>query len=205
MRTVRPSFRLTFFSKAAAVVRSKIRSRLTLTVTLMLVGPCMRMLRFWSMLSLIARSRRHAGGAGDKFPRVAIFGRQQTKCMTFFAVTARSADAVNVILRRLRQIVIDHVTDVGNVDSSRCDVGRHQNPDAAGAKRINRLLPLRLRAVAVNFRSFVTVIEQKPRQTVGAVFRAREDQNRTLTFIELVHQPIVFVFDGRLQNLLLDL
>ena len=38
-----------------------------------------------------------------------------------------ATDAMDVILRMLRDIVIDHVTDAGNIEAARRDIGRDEH------------------------------------------------------------------------------
>jgi len=38
---------------------------------------------------------------------------------------ARPSDTMHIVLGMLRHIVVDDVADVGDVESARCDIGRH--------------------------------------------------------------------------------
>ena len=63
-----------------------------------------------------------------------------------------AADAVHIALRLIRQLVVDHMRDVGNVDAARGDIGCNENAHAAAAKRIERAHARVLRLVAVECR-----------------------------------------------------
>lgn len=55
-----------------------------------------------------------------------------------------AADAMHVVLDGLRQIVVDHAADVGDVDAAGSDVRGDQDAVAAAAEPVQRLTPLRL-------------------------------------------------------------
>jgi len=63
---------------------------------------------------------------------------------------AGAADAVHVIFVGRRDVVVDDVGDVGNVDATRCDVCRHQNLYVIVFELRERALTLALIFVAVN-------------------------------------------------------
>ena len=56
-----------------------------------------------------------------------ILGRNKCKSIASLLGAARAADAVNVVLRMLRHIVVDDVADAGDIDSSGGDVGRNHD------------------------------------------------------------------------------
>src|SRR5262247_330141 len=71
--------------------------------------------------------------------------RRATACLGARGTT----DPMNVVFRRVRQIEVHDVRDLGHVDSARGDVGRDQHAIAAVAEAVERLAPLRHRAVGV--------------------------------------------------------
>src|SRR5688572_873030 len=90
---------------------------------------------------------------------------------------ARSAaDAMDVALRLIRQVEIDHVGDAVDVDAASGDVGRHQDADLAVAEILQRLLSRVLGLVAVDGVGAHTGAVQLLRHLVGAVLGAGEDQ-----------------------------
>src|SRR5260370_22372049 len=62
---------------------------------------------------------------------------------------AGAPDAVDIILRMLRHIVIDHVTYTGNVEPARCDIGRDHDFVFAALESLERLHAFTLRAIRV--------------------------------------------------------
>ncbi len=70
--------------------------------------------------------------------------------VALFAQPRGAADAVHVVLGILRQVVVEHVGDVRNVQPARGDVGGHQVVELAILETLQKLLPLELRHVARN-------------------------------------------------------
>src|SRR5438552_1158826 len=84
-------------------------------------------------------------------------------------IARRTADPVNVVLRGVRDIVVDHVRDVVDIDPPRSDIGRYQDLHAPTPEIAERPFPLALAAVAMQRRHAVPATLQLARQAVGAV------------------------------------
>src|SRR5579885_1606811 len=56
-----------------------------------------------------------------------LIGNHQAECLAGFAHPGRPADAMDVGLRLHRQIEIDDMGNIGNIQTPRCDVGGYQN------------------------------------------------------------------------------
>ena len=69
-----------------------------------------------------------------------------------FCGAAGAADAMNVIFRMLRHVVVDHVTHVGDVDAARGDVGRDHHFIPAVAETVRAPVRVRVGAVRVQHR-----------------------------------------------------
>mmetsp|Transcript_17327 Transcript_17327/g.37215 ORF Transcript_17327/g.37215 Transcript_17327/m.37215 type:complete len:212 (-) Transcript_17327:326-961(-) len=82
----------------------------------------------------------------------AVGGRVERGGHALPAHAARAANAVDVRVDVARQLVVDHVEAVGHVEAARRHVRRHQHRRLAAAKRVQRVLALALRAVAVDRR-----------------------------------------------------
>src|SRR5262245_46723955 len=89
----------------------------------------------------------------------------------------RAADAVHVGLGHVRDLVVDDVRDVVDVDAAGRDVGRHQHADPAGAEAAHALLTVRLRLVPVDGLGGDAVLHESARHAVAAALRAGEDQH----------------------------
>ena len=66
------------------------------------------------------------------------------------AGAAGAADAVHVVVGRVRQVEVDDVRQLLDVEAARRDVGRDQHADLARLEVVERLHALGLRAVAVD-------------------------------------------------------
>ena len=62
---------------------------------------------------------------------------------------ARAANAVDVILRHLRQVIVNHVSDMRNIDPAGRNIGTNHNPKLAGSKSIHRAVALTLSSIPV--------------------------------------------------------
>src|SRR5215470_735554 len=67
----------------------------------------------------------------DRAQLLAFLGRGEARRAPACLGTRGAADAVDVILCRVRQVEVDDVCDVGHVDAARSDVGGDQHAVAA--------------------------------------------------------------------------
>ena len=88
-----------------------------------------------------------------------------------------AADAVDILLRHVGQLVIDHVADARNVDPARGHIGGDQDRHARLAELVERALALGLRLVAVDRIAFDPRLAQPLHHTVGTMLGAGEDQH----------------------------
>ena len=94
------------------------------------------------------------------------------------ACARRAADAVDIGLRNLRQLVVHHVADAVDVDAARGDVGRDQDAGCAALEVVERPNALVLALVAVDrLRPDAGGVEVL-RDAVGAALGAGEDDAR---------------------------
>src|SRR5262245_55958500 len=89
----------------------------------------------------------HRLDAGEHF---ALLGRDERNCDAVGAHAARAADAMDVVLQIVRQIVVDNWGDARDVDSSTHHVRRDEHVNLGVAERLHDPLALRLRKVAVD-------------------------------------------------------
>jgi hypothetical protein len=88
------------------------------------------------------------------------------------AVTAGAANPVDKVFRDFRQVVINDVSDVLHVNSTRGNVGRHQYAEASLLKPSQGSAALRLRAVAMNHRGANALLIQILGDALGAALGA---------------------------------
>ena len=92
------------------------------------------------------------------------------------AGAACASDAVNEILRDVRQVVVNHVRDVLDVNAAGSEVGGYQDAVAPLLESREGGDALRLRAAAVNHGSGEAVAVQGDGQALGSALGAREDE-----------------------------
>jgi len=78
------------------------------------------------------------------------FARNQRDRLTFIACTTCAADPVNIVLRDHRKIEIDHHRQLLNVEASRGNVGRDENPSSSNLEVLQGTVSRALALVAVN-------------------------------------------------------
>ncbi|OFA04350.1 hypothetical protein DUGA2_26240 [Duganella sp. HH101] len=93
------------------------------------------------------------------------------------AGAAGTADAVHIVLRNVRQVVVDHVRQLVDVDAARGDIGGHQHLQLVVLELGQRLGARRLALVAVDRHGADAVVAQLFDQLVGAVLGAGEHQH----------------------------
>ena len=67
----------------------------------------------------------------------------QTDCHTGFPGTSGPSDPVNIISGYIRQVVVDHESDILDVDSTRRDIRRNQDSVSSRFEAIERVATLR--------------------------------------------------------------
>ena len=101
---------------------------------------------------------------------------------------AGAADAVHVVLRHARRVVVHHQVDARHVDAARGDVGRHQHAHAAVAHAVQRPRALLLVHVAVQRADGEAFLREPDGQLRRRALHAGEDQR--LRDIGLAQEPI---------------
>src|SRR3954471_3242779 len=88
----------------------------------------------------------------------------------------RAADAMDILLRHVGQVEVDHMADARDVDAARGNVGRDEDRHLSGLERRNRTLTLRLALVAVDGARGDARGFELPDDLVGAMLGAAEHQ-----------------------------
>ena len=83
---------------------------------------------------------------------------------------------MDVVVRHVRQIKVDHELNTRNIDAAGGDVGRDEDGGFARAERLNRAVALALGFVAVDRICVEPVGHQTLFQLLSAVLGAREHQ-----------------------------
>lgn len=76
--------------------------------------------------------------------------RNEGKCLATLIAATGPAYTVDVVLERVRQVIVDDVRNVIDVDAAGCDVGCDQYACVAALKSCKRPLARTVRLVAVD-------------------------------------------------------
>ena len=130
--------------------------------------------------------------------------RHERKRPTNLAGATGPADTVDVVGRLARHVKIHHIANVGDVDTAREHVGRHEHVDLAIAERLECALALRLGTVAMDGRRLDACTGEAPAAAVRAMLGAHEHDHalRPLA-LENVRKQGVFRFGGYGQHVLI--
>ena len=120
--------------------------------------------------------QRLAREAFDVAQLGALIGITQRNRDAGFASAGRAADAMDVSFRHFRQLEIDDVRDLIDVDAARRDIGGDQHADFRAAELLECAFALALALVAVDGRDADAVVFQMLGDLVGAALRAGEDK-----------------------------
>ena len=107
----------------------------------------------------------------------AVFARDERHGLPGFARAAGAADAVDVVFRDVRQVVVDDVRQRLDVEAPRGDVGGDEHLQLAVLEALQGLHALRLALVAVDRGGFDAVVLQLLGEPVGAVLGPAEHQH----------------------------
>src|SRR5579862_5731840 len=105
--------------------------------------------------------RRLADQAQHLVKIAAVGRRDQGDRVAALAGAAGPADAVHVVVGVVRNVVVEDMADIGDVQTARGDVRGHQQLQLALAESVERLHPLALFEVAVDRRGVVAVLLQR--------------------------------------------
>ena len=109
-----------------------------------------------------------------------------------------AADAVHVVGRILRQVEIEHVADIGNVQAARGDVGGDQHRELALVELAQEAQPLGLRHVARDRLGVEAVGTQRSLEALGHALGVDEHHGAVrLAFAQQVHQQRNLLRHGR--------
>ena len=116
-----------------------------------------------------------AGEVFDLADEATVFRRGEGDGNAVSAGTAGTADPVDVVFSRARQVEVDHVGDRLDIDPSGRDVGGDEDADFPFAQAGDGFRPLPLVHVAVESRCVVPFFAQHFHQCIGLVFGGCED------------------------------
>ncbi len=129
---------------------------------------------------------------------------EQVDGFAFSTGTGRTANAVNVVFRTLRQVIVDDVFDVRNIKTARGNVGCHENAVFLGTEILNDAVAAALFEIAVDCISRMIGAGQTVSKAVTAMFRFHENDDRASTLRNLRDEVGVFLTFRSLDQFLFD-
>src|SRR6202011_2963334 len=108
----------------------------------------------------------HNAATNESFERAqrsVIFRCDKADCVANGMGTTGAPDAMNIILRVHRKIVVHHMRDSIHVNATRGDIGGDKDTDGAGLEILQRAEPLVLRTIRMNGTRFDSTAFQTPR------------------------------------------
>src|SRR3989304_156996 len=112
----------------------------------------------------------------DALQMFVFIGTDEGDCLAAGPGPSGSADTVDIILRYMRQIEVDYVRELMDIETARRDIGRHEDLDPVLLEIIQGAGALGLALVAVDCRRLDVVSFQTLDQFIGAVLGAAEYQ-----------------------------
>ena len=100
---------------------------------------------------------------------------------------------MNKVFRDFRDIVIDDMCDVLDVDSTCRDIGSDENAMTAFGEAFQRLIALCLGTVAMNLSSGMTRTNQAACYAICTMLRANEDQEATFARLKQMLEKLVLL------------
>ena len=101
----------------------------------------------------------------------------QRHCFTRRTCTAGTADPVHIVFRHIRQVVIDHMRQLVDIDAARGNIGCDQHLQAAILELGQRAGARSLALVAMNRHAGNAILAQLFDELVGAMLGARKHQH----------------------------
>src|SRR5215203_337477 len=143
------------------------------------------------LLQRVTATLRHVGqrwqtawlnaGAGDalNLTQPAHFARRdQGNRLAGATGPSGAANAVDISLGTLRDVIIDHVRDIGDIETARGDVGGNQHLRLPAAEAAHDAVALRLREVTMDGLDSVATRHERLAQLIDSRLGAAEDHRR---------------------------
>src|SRR3989344_5276281 len=122
----------------------------------------------------------------------------KSKRLPLLVAPPRPADAIHIIVVCLRDVVIDDMADIGDIQASRGHIGRHQNLGVIILEFAERSLALDVIFVAVNGFGFDAFSHKHSGQFFHSALGAAEHEHfAKLFFGQKIVQDVEFIFSFR--------
>ena len=107
---------------------------------------------------------------------IVIFRRDECERVSCALGASRATDAVDVGVGSIRHVVVDDMGNALNIETARCNVGGDHDTEVPGLETAQSLFALSLRAVTMQACDAEPGVGDLPRDLVGTMLGAREDQ-----------------------------
>ena len=104
---------------------------------------------------------------------------QKSEGFALFVGTTGSADSMDIIIVCCRQVIVDNMTDIGNIKTPGSNVCRYQNLNMAILEHGKRLLPAGLSFITMNRFGFKSASGKSLRETLYAMLCSAENKHLT--------------------------
>ena len=104
-----------------------------------------------------------------------IFWRDKTCGAACGLHSSRAADPMDVILRAMRQIEVNHVPDVGHVDAACRDIRRNKDVKHSAPKALQRATAFGQTAIAMQDANSMSRTTEHTADMIGSMLRPGED------------------------------
>ena len=121
--------------------------------------------------------------ARDRSPLISVFRGDDGKGTPFGAGSACTADSVDVVFRAFRQVIVNDVHDVGDIESARSDIGRNQDTALVGSERADDLFPFSLGEVSVHCVGIVSLVSEFVRHALRFAAGPDEDDDGAFSLV----------------------
>ena len=123
-----------------------------------------------------------------------IFGNHDGKGVAAVFRAARAPDAMDVVLGMLRDVVVDDMADVRDVQSARGDVGGDEHLEFTFTKTFQRLLAFLLRAVGMqNGHRMIRALEQTCNAIRAVLCAAENEHGIVIHALEQLDEQVGFL------------
>src|ERR1700733_6471578 len=171
----------TAFAMPAIVIASAAVMTAATVMAVAVIPVTLFMAPIWTAAAAAFRKRVTAAAVHQAMNGVpfGVIGRaDEVDRRTFRPGSRGTPDAMDVIFRDLRQVVIEHMLDMRNIQPARSDVGRDQDTVALIAEPLDDTLASALLQIAVDSIGLVLIAHQPFRQFFRAVFGFDENEKR---------------------------
>src|SRR5439155_26903330 len=107
-------------------------------------------------------------------------------------------NTLNILRRKIRQIVVDHVPDICHVNPAGCDIRRDKNSDLSSFKSVESAEALGQTSVSVDDRDAVAGLFKRLTESIDPILCPSEYENGPTFHCQQRYQQLRFLLVGRM-------